>query len=334
MGRFLTVCTLVADVLGLGASYSLGAFFFPWLGKILPDWLLWLRSFCSYLYDELVHLIALIPHIPQTFPVTLARHPGLTWCIFHLMVHLWYVARHFSQRYHETDLAKPRPGAPGGRRWETVQRRYLDYREALGRFRPAITLKTPPTFRFFTRKPERQKVWFGFKTLVVDARGELEWRGHLLIIGQALLAPDRQQDLAPGLAHQLAYYNSDDLWYRAFLDCYPDSFSLFQLISGVCLWLPTLVKTLVWPVVYWRKRILAADRFAFYCGQGYALYQQLRSQGNEAEWRPFWSPEPLCSERVEQLEALLGSELAWKEKQGIAPAQQAAQASVVQVQRQ
>jgi hypothetical protein len=161
----------------------------------------------------------------------------------------------------------------------------------------------------------------------------LEWRGRLLLIDQSLLASDRQQDLAPALAHQLAYYNSDDLWYCAFLECYPDGFSLVQLLSGIGLWLPALVKTLVWPVVYWRGRVLAADRFAFYCGQGIALYQQLRSQGDEEERRPFWSPQPLRSERVEQLEALLGSELAWKEKQGIAQVQQAPQLSSAQVQR-
>ena len=330
MGCFLTMCTLLADVLGWGVSYSFGAFFLPWLGCILPDWL---GFFCSLLYQKLFQLLERIPHFPHTISMALAQHPGFAWCLLYLGAHLWYVARYCYRRYHEADLARPQPGAPGGRHWETVQQRYQDYREALQRFRPAITLKTPAAFRFFTRQPRRTKGWRGEDLLLADTRGELEWRGRLLLIDQALLAPDRQQDLAPGLAHQLAYYNSDDLWYCAFLECYPDGFSLLQLLSGIGLWLPALVKALIWPVAYWRGRVLAADRFAFYCGQGMALYQQLRCQGEEAEWRPFCSPEPLRAERVEQLEALLGTELAWKEKQGIAQVQQAPQLAPAQARR-
>src|SRR5437588_2806288 len=107
MGRFLTMCTLAADLLGLGASYSIGTFFFPSIGSLLPGWLLWLRSFCSYLYDELFHLIELIPHVPQTIPLMFTRHPGLAWSILYLVPHLWYVIRYFYRRFHESDLAKP-----------------------------------------------------------------------------------------------------------------------------------------------------------------------------------------------------------------------------------
>ena len=117
MGRFLTLCTLAADLLGLGASYSMGEFFFPWLGSILPGWLFWLRSVCSYLYQELLHLIGLIPHVPHIIPLILNKHPGLTWCLLYLITHLWYVVRHLYRLHHESDLAKPQPGAPGGRRW-------------------------------------------------------------------------------------------------------------------------------------------------------------------------------------------------------------------------
>jgi len=140
----------------------------------------------------------------------------------------------------------------------------------------------------------------------------------VLVIDQALLSPEGQQELAPGLAHQLAYYNSEDLWFRGFLDCYPDQFSWVQCASGIFLWLPTLVKVCVWPIVYWRGRVLAADRFASYCGQGYLLYRQLRAQGDAGEQRSLWSPDPLRAERIEHLEALLGTEYAWMERQGIA----------------
>ncbi len=306
MGRFLVMCTLLADALGLGASYAAGAYLFPALGSILPGWLAWLRDLCIYLYRGPWMLMSLIPYMPRAAPLTLLRSPGLTWGLAYLGVHFWYLARHVFRRYREADLARPQPGSPGGRRWETVQRRYQDYREALERFRPAITLRAPATFRFFTRMSER------------DVRSQLGWRGRVLVIDQALLSPERQQELAPGLAHELAYYNCEDLWFRCFLDCYPDTFSWGQCASGLFLWLPTLLKLCVWPTVYWRRRVLVADRFAYYCGQGYLLYRQMRAQGEAEERRSFWSPDPLRAERIEQLEALLGTEYAWMERQGVA----------------
>jgi hypothetical protein len=322
MGRFLVMCTLLADALGLFASYAAGVCLFPALGSILPGWLSWLRDLCIHLYQAPLLWMSLILHMPSAVPLALLRDPGLTWSIAYLGAHLWYLARHLLRRYRETDLARPHPGAPGGRRWETVQRRYQDYREALQRFRPAIPLKTPPTFRFFTRKPNR------------DTRSELEWWGYVLVIDQALLSPERQQELAPGLAHQLAYYNSEDLWFRGFLDCYPDRFSWLQCACGIFLWLPTLLKVCVWPTVYWRGRVLAADRFASYCGQGYLLYRQLRTQGEAEERRSFWSPDPLRAERIEHLEALLGTEYAWMERQGIAQLVQPPALPPVQAPRQ
>jgi len=306
MGRFLALCTLLADVLGLAASYVAGACIFPAIGSILPGWLSWLRDLCVHLYQAPLFWMSLIPSMPHALPLALIHHPGLTWGLVYLCAHLWYLTRYLWRRCRETDLARPQPGAPGGRRWEIVQRRYADFREALERFRPEIPLKTPPTFRFFERKNHR------------DARAELGWRGRVLVIDQALLSPERQQELAPGLAHQLAYYNSEDLWFRSFLNCYPDGFLWVQCISGICLWLPTLVKLCVWPTVYWRGRVLVADRFAYYCGQGYLLYRHLREQGAVEERRSFWSPDPLRAERIEHLEALLGSEFAWMERQGIA----------------
>jgi hypothetical protein len=230
MGRFLVMCTLLADALGLFASYAAGACLFPAMGSILPGWLSWLRDLCAHLYQAPFLWMSLIPHMPSAVPLALLRDPGLTWSIAYLGAHLWYLARHLSRSSRETDLARPQPGSPGGRRWETVQRRYSDYREAMLRFRPAIPLKTPPTFRFFERKGER------------DARGELGWRG----------------------------------------------------------------------------RVLTADRFASYCGQGYLLYRHLREQGDAEKQRSFWSPDPLREERIEHLEALLGTEYAWMERQGIA----------------
>ena len=65
MGRFLTMCTLLADVLGLVASYLAGAIFFPALGSILPGWLSWLRDLCVHLYQAPLLWMSLIPQVPR-----------------------------------------------------------------------------------------------------------------------------------------------------------------------------------------------------------------------------------------------------------------------------
>jgi len=84
MCRFLAMCTLLADALGLGASYAAGARLFPALGSILPGWLSWLRDVCIHLYQAPFLWMSLIPHLPRAVPLALLRHPGLTWGLAYL----------------------------------------------------------------------------------------------------------------------------------------------------------------------------------------------------------------------------------------------------------
>ena len=99
MGRFLVMCTLLADALGLFASYASGAFLFPAMGSILPGWLSGLRDLCVHLYQAPLLWMSLIPHMPAAVPLALLRDPGLTWSIAYLGAHLWYLVRHLLRRY-------------------------------------------------------------------------------------------------------------------------------------------------------------------------------------------------------------------------------------------
>lgn len=264
-GRYLMLWTIVADLTGLILSYVYGALLPAWIGSLLPGWAGLVRTAAFWLYSRPILLL------PYPIQLALLHHPGLFWLGLALLIHLYYLLWYLHRRAFKRDLGEPYSGDPGGPYWEMVQRRYKDYREAIQRWKPPFALKTP-TFRYYKRRDSRQPDMF--------------WRGDLLVIERDLLTPSRVQDLAPQLACQLMYYNSDDVVFMDVLSYYPDRFSRWQLflhISGICIFLPALfMKWRIWPG-YWEHRTLVADRFAYYLGQGHLVSSQLHGQQEQQE---------------------------------------------------
>jgi len=224
------------------------------------------RTAAFWLYSR---PILLLSHPIQS---ALFHNPGLFWLGLALLIRLYYLLWYLHRHAFKRDLGKPYSGDPGGPYWEMVQRRYKDYREATRRWKPTFALKTPQTFRYYKRRDSRQPDMF--------------WRGGMLVIEMDLLTPSRVQDLAPQLACQLMYYNSDDVVFMDVLSYYPDRFSRWQLflhITGIGIFLPALfMKWCICPS-YLEHRTLVADRFAYYLGQGHMIYSQVHAQQKQQE---------------------------------------------------
>jgi hypothetical protein len=134
---------------------------------------------------------------------------------------------------------------------ELIQQCYQQYREALACHNPSPIkqLKTPP--QFFC--------WSG---------SALEWKEGFLILPEALLNPTQLHLLLPLLAHHLAYYNGPDLQLQRIWDTYPDHTFGFLTLSGNFLWVPVMIKKAGLWKVWQAKRVLKADTFASWLGQG------------------------------------------------------------------
>jgi len=294
MGCFLAVETLCLDLLGGALSYLFGS-------QLEPK----LTSLCFQLIDAAVGHLVPSAHLPGAL-LTMGGSDGrlgLLWVAWYLLAHLWYPCRAFLRRSKTRQtLCSPSPGdvGPGEQKWELVQFCYSLYRQGLGRFLCPFALQVPPDFRY-GRQVGRP----------------LGWLGRTLVIDEPLLVPERLQWLLPRLARALASYNCADLWLHLLLDCYPETVSPLRLLTGIYLEVPLLLKRTVWRR-YWRGRVLAADRFAYYLGQGEALLHQLYQTASSRTEPPgsFFSPFPSLSERTGQLEALLRDEYAWLTHRG------------------
>jgi cell division protein FtsB len=266
-GRYRMMWTLLADLAGLILSYLFGAVVPTWIGNLLPKPLGFVHTAALWLYERPFVLLSL-PHPVQS---AFLHNAGLSWLLIAVLFRLGYLLRFLHYRALSKDLAKPYPGAPGEQYWEAVQRRFKDYREAIQRWEPGFTLRTP-TWRYYKRLQTGQP--------------DLFWCGRTLVLEKSLLEPERLQELGPYLARELMYFNSEDVTFRDILAYYPDRLSrqliLWHLL-GFCIFLPAmLAKQIIWPS-YWDERVLVADNFAYVLGQGHLLHFHIDIQVRQEE---------------------------------------------------
>jgi len=301
MGYFLLPLTLAADILGGYLSYYYGASLLPWLFVVVPGFLwpvlLWLITRPVWLWVSF-SLPAAPPSIIPFFLQPTWPEAGLIWVGLFLLTHSYYAVKHLTRRYNNTHWGTLQPGE---QRWELLQRRWHDYDEASRRFYQKCTIQFPDV-RYTT------------KTNAPLA----QWRGRLLIIREDALHPSHVSELAPELAYQLATFNSHDWLFRDILDYYPDQTPFFHILTGIGIWLPTLIKEYLWSALHWRRRVLVADKLTWVLGQGLLHYNRLAAFPTQED-RTFFSPFPLLSERKGRLEALIRTEHQWMQNHHIIP---------------
>lgn len=251
--------TILMHLAGLALSYLYGEIIPASIGGKLPGWTGCVNHVAFWLYS---HSIALLP---RSIQLAFLRHPGFVWLSFAVFIQLCYLLRYLHRRAKKRDLGEPYSGEPGGLYYENIQRRFKDYEKAILRWQPKFTLKTPG--------------WYYYKRQETS-QPDLFWRGRRLIIEMELLGAKRIEELAPMFVRELMYYNCDDAMFRDILAYYPDRFTRWQLLLhllGLCIFFPVmLLQQFIWHD-YWAKRVLVADKFAYYLGQGHVLYSTLTS---------------------------------------------------------
>jgi hypothetical protein len=264
-GRFLMLCTVFLHVAGLALSFLYGEIIVAWIGGKLV--------YLAGLGISIVFRHNSFPYgrLPYHMLHTFLDHSGLIWLCLALVIQLSYLPRYLRRQMKKRDLGASYAGTPGGQYWENIQRNFKDYRQAILRWEPKIALRTP--------------TWYYYKRLE-SSQPDLFWRGYKLVIEKDLLKPEHAQELAPLLARELMYYNCDDVTFKVILAFYPDRFSRWQVVLhllGLCYFLPVMLMLwYFWPR-YWEQRILVADKFAYYLGQGHLLYLYIQMQLQQEE---------------------------------------------------
>lgn len=263
-GRFLMLCTLLLHAIGLALSYVYGESIVAWFGDKLVD-LAGLAISTIFRHNS-------FPYHQLPMLHTFLDHAGLIWLCLALVIQLGYLLRYLRRLYTKKRyLGTSYAGNPGGQYWENIQRRFKDYRQAILRWEPKFALRTP-TWYYYKRQESGQP--------------DLFWLGHKLVIEMDLLKPEHVQELAPLLARELMYYNSDDVTFMCILAYYPDCFTRWQRILhlvGLCNFLPILFMLWYWWPRYWEQRTLVADKFAYILGQGHQLYTYIQMQLQQEE---------------------------------------------------
>ncbi len=299
MGYLLLPLTVIADLLGGYGSYYYGASVLPYawtlLGRFLAPGLLYI---ITWPLSPWVHRVP--PPWPLPALIPYFHHPawpmsGQIWVGLFLAAHLYYAIKHLTWRYNPTHRGIPQAGRPGEARWELVQRRWHDFAEALDRISQKAILRRP--------------IW-RYTTEPYAPVAEL--RGRLLLIREGVLQASAVRILAPELARQLGVFNSHDWFFNDVLDYYPRRFLWRHLLLGIGIWIPTALKETVWPLLHWRRRVVAYDTLIWMCGQAQQLYDSLAAQGTYD--RSFFAPWPLLQQRLGHLEALIRSEYQWMQE--------------------
>jgi hypothetical protein len=296
VGYVLLPLTLIVDVLAGYASYYFAASVLPYLWTFLSQF-----AWPAFLYLITWFVAFWVHRVPAPWPpafIPYFEHPvwpllGQIWVGFFLASHLYYAIKHLSRRYDPTHLGVPQVGNPGEDKWELVQRRWHEYALGLDRFYHKVSLLRPMNWRY-TNEADVPIV---------------ELRGRQLRIREDGLHASQVPYLGPELSCMLGDYNSHDWLFADILDYYPRRMMKWHIILGIGIWIPTLLKVTAWPILHWRKRVMVKDKLAWMCGQGQSLYDKLAVLPSYG--RPFFSPYPLRSQRLGQLEALIRTEYRW-----------------------
>jgi hypothetical protein len=241
-------------LLGAGLSTFFGACLVPWFGALI----FWAASpFISSLPSS-----GPFPN-PLTFLLAPNLSLGLAWLAYYCSAYICSMLYPLSRKPLRTQVYQLPPLSQAVSRAyqsELILYCYQQYREALARHNPSPIegqLKTPA--QFFC--------WSG------DA---LQWKEGFLILPEALLDRAQLHLLLPLLAHHLAYYNSLDLQLQGLWDTYPDHTFWFLTLSGNFLWLPVMLKKAGLWKAWQARRVLEADTFACWLGQGETLKRYLQ----------------------------------------------------------
>jgi Zn-dependent protease with chaperone function len=150
---------------------------------------------------------------------------------------------------------------------------------------PSRRLKMPRGFRFSP-----------------DPSFDLGWIGRNLVIRDTLL---KSRFLAPLLTHELAHYNSPDVWLRLLLALLPPPLYGLLIVFGLGIGLGPLITYLPW-IWYWRNREYAADAFVARSGQGEALIEALEhvKLPRDRERNILLRDVPYTEERINRLRQL------------------------------
>jgi hypothetical protein len=196
-------------------------------------------------------------------------------------------------------------------KWETLERYYHEYRDALTRFRthPLRKLTIPPQAYYY------------------ESIGHIGWQHHELVIPERLFHP-KNKELLPGyLAHELAFRQQSDLWLRDLLSHYAnDTFEQWAgILVGDFQALPTTIK--VWYMPRWEyDRTKDGDIFAYLLGQGPLLKRHFQRLIEKEKPMPssatLNTESPTLSERIGQLEGLINHEYEQMRSYGLEPPQE------------
>ena len=271
MGYFLFFLMLVVELLSLAGSFVFGTFVigprdggggtFHWLAH---------------------HFVHLAPWWRQLLLHTDGRGWGVVWVAFNLLLQLPAILVSLRQ-LHKARLGLGKP-QPGDVEWAQVERCYQQFEAASIKTSPQVRYRTPGRF-CYKPGPEGQDV---------------EFVGRRLVIGEHLLTPNNRH-LAPLLAHELAHYNSGDLWFKVLLDFCPEIWFIRLTIIGLPVSAVTIIRDYVWPVLYWKKREFLADEFACKLGQCNALIRTLEARRARQRRRGPFRAEPYIQERINRL---------------------------------
>jgi hypothetical protein len=288
MGYFLLLLMVFVDALGIYLSYCVGLYIVEPLSH--GDWLMNFLGANLWILERLVNAFVHMPpwwhewivHTSAALQHTNGRGWAYVWVGLNLFLQavaiILVVKKQIKLR---RGLGTPHPG---DREWDLVERCYERFRQSAARQVPPVMFKTPRSFRY-----EVGPRW-----------GDVEFIGFRLVIGDKLLTLGNRH-LAPLLAHQLAYYNSGDLLFRLILDCCPEIGFLPLVIFGLPIAVPTVIRDYIWPWLYWKKRVFAADEFACQLGQCNALIKTLEARQHFQRRRGPFRTEPYIQERLNRL---------------------------------
>ena len=271
MGYFLLFLMLVVEVSSLAASFAFGTFVIaPRMGG--GDVFHWLAQ----------HFVHLSPWWRQLLLHADARGWGVVWVACNLLFQLAAILVSL-RKLHKArrGLGKPQPGDD---EWVQVERCYQQFEAASSKTSPLVMYRMPRRFCYMPG-PEGQDV---------------EFVGRRLVIGEHLLTPNNRH-LAPLLAHELAHYNSGDLWFKVLLDCCPEIWFIRLTIVGLPVSAVTVIRDYVWPWLYWKQREFQADAFACKLGQCDALIRTLEARRPRQRRRGPFRTEPYMQERLNRL---------------------------------